>query len=136
MNQPTSDASPRPLQGVPHSPFGILLSRDLFFGSKVTGTAQALGLRVEMLGDVSQLREKVAAPGCRLVLFDLSFSEVSPAELMSGLAAGENRPKVVAFGAHVQTSLLEAARDAGCDEVMPRSKFSATLPEILRAGLS
>jgi hypothetical protein len=53
---------------------------------------------------------------------------------MSVLPA-ETRPKVIAFGAHVQTGLLEAARAAGCDEVLPRSRFSAQLPELLKESL-
>ncbi|MGZ3385055.1 MAG: hypothetical protein ACXWNF_09120, partial [Isosphaeraceae bacterium] len=38
----------------------------------------------------------------------------------------------VAFGSHVDTEALAAARAAGCDPVMPRSKFSADLPELIR----
>jgi hypothetical protein len=38
----------------------------------------------------------------------------------------------VAFGSHVQTERLQAARDAGCTNVLPRSRFSASLPELLQ----
>jgi hypothetical protein len=44
--------------------------------------------------------------------------------------------KVIGFLSHVQTSLAERAKSAGFDEVMPRSKFSANLPEILNSALS
>jgi len=38
----------------------------------------------------------------------------------------------VAFGSHVDTEALAAARAAGCDPVMPRSKFSMELHELIR----
>lgn len=117
-------------------PFGILLSQDLFFGSKVTGTAQALGLRVESLGNAAKLAERLAAGGCRLLLIDLAMSGLDLPEIVSLAHDAGGSAKVIAFGAHVQTDQLDAARDAGCDDVMPRSKFSATLPEILRACLA
>ncbi|MGE3315066.1 MAG: response regulator [Planctomycetaceae bacterium] len=117
-------------------PFGILLSQDLFFGSKVTGTAQALGLRVESLGNAARLAERLSSGNCRSVLIDLAMPGLDLAEIVSAAHSAASAPRVIAFGAHVQTTQLEAARDAGCDEVMPRSKFSATLPDILRASLS
>jgi hypothetical protein len=52
-------------------------------------------------------------------------------EEIIGALPTTDRPVVIAFGAHVQADRLRSAREAGCDEVMPRSKFSATLPEIL-----
>jgi CheY-like chemotaxis protein len=39
---------------------------------------------------------------------------------------------VIAFGSHVATARLQAAREAGCTDVMPRSRFSASLPELLQ----
>jgi hypothetical protein len=41
----------------------------------------------------------------------------------------------VAFGSHVDKARLDQARAAGCDEVLPRSKFSGELPELLRRYL-
>jgi hypothetical protein len=37
----------------------------------------------------------------------------------------------VAFGPHVHTDVLAAARSAGWETVLPRSQFSARLAEIL-----
>ena len=122
-------ANPKP------SKFGILISRDLFFGSKVTGTAGQLGLRVELVDSIQRALERSAESGCVLIVVDLETPQLAVGELMQGLKA-ETRPQVVAFGAHVHTTLLDEARAAGCDEVMPRSKFSATLPDLLRRYLS
>jgi hypothetical protein len=38
---------------------------------------------------------------------------------------------VLAFGSHVMTDLLQAARDRGADFVMSRGAFTSNLPDIL-----
>ena len=109
---------------------GLFFTRDLFFGSKVTGTAAALGFRVEMEGDVSQGLSKLSGGDYRCIILDLAMPGLVPADVIGGLPAG-NRPRLIAFGSHVNTVRLVEARVAGFDEVLPRSRFSAELPEIL-----
>ena len=114
---------------------GLLLSQDLFFGSRITGTAEQLGLRVDTAANVAQALEKARQEPYRAVFVDLSLPGLSVAELMGGLPEAA-RPRVLAFGSHVHTSLLEQARAAGCDEVLTRGQLSANLAEILRANLA
>jgi len=118
MNQPVSSTP------------GLLISVDLFFGSKITGTAQQLGLKVETVANIGDALTRIQETSFGCVLVDLALPGLSIEELTSGLPASE-RPPIVAFGSHVHTSLLDAARQAGCDEVLPRSRFSSTLPELL-----
>jgi DNA-binding NarL/FixJ family response regulator len=115
---------------------GLLLSRDLFFNSKVTGTAGALGYRVVAVGDAVKAAEWIASLKPRAVFVDLAAGDlVSPSALAHyrGLAPGT---PFVAFGSHVDTAALAAAASAGCDPVLPRSAFSSRLPELLRQFLS
>lgn len=116
-------------------PAAVMLSRDLFFASKVTGTALELGLRVVVEGNVAAAVSKATESACRCLILDLTTPDLSVAAVMAGLPAA-NRPTVIAFGPHVQTARLNEAREAGCDEVFPRSKFSASLPSILTQALS
>ena len=108
----------------------LLISQDLFFSSKVTSTANELGFHVVVEGNVVQAVLKVAALKCPCLIVDLATPGLKVADLISALPEA-NRPRVIAFGAHVLTARLQEAREAGCDDVMPRSKFSVTLPEIL-----
>lgn len=55
-----------------------------------------------------------------LVVVDLSRPGVIE---VLGQVAGE----IVGFASHVDTELLDRARAAGCAEVLPRSRFFATL---------
>jgi CheY-like chemotaxis protein len=114
---------------------GLLVSRDLFFASKITGTAAELGFRVAVEGNVAAASSKAVEPTCRCVILDLTLPNLNVAELLAALPQA-TRPAVIAFGPHVQTARLEEARAAGCDDVFPRSKFSASLTSILMRYLS
>ena len=109
---------------------GLLLTRDLMFTSKITSTAASLGLRIETVGNADSIKTRIAAVKPRAIFLDLGWADIAPQSLIEQL--GTPRPVVIAFGSHVDTVRLEQARDAGCDDVMPRSKFSATLPDLLR----
>jgi hypothetical protein len=63
------------------------------------------------------------------VIVDLANPGLVLTDLIRGL--GEPRPRVVAYGSHVDTESLRAARAAGCDPVLPRSKFIEELPSAL-----
>ena len=112
---------------------GLLISGDLFFTSKVTGTAQALGLRVDEVGNLASATARLQAGDIGCIFLDLATPRVSVADLIAEMPDSERTP-IIAFGSHVDTDVLEAARSAGA-EVMPRSQFSATLPDILRRHL-
>jgi DNA-binding NarL/FixJ family response regulator len=116
------------------APTALLLSGDLFFTSKITGTAQAVGLRMDVRAAIPDEIPGPAAGGYRLVIIDLAETAITPAEVIGRLSETD-RPRVIAYGSHVATAKLNAARDAGCDEVHPRSRFSAELAEILRRAI-
>ncbi len=68
---------------------------------------------------------ELAGTGAEVVVVDLSRAGVLDA--LAGLGAA----RTIGFGSHVDRELLEAARAAGCDEVLPRSRFFAHLGELL-----
>lgn len=119
----------------PDGPAGLLLSRDLFFTSKVTGTARELGHRVMVAGNAALASAMIEQWHPRVVFVDLAAGElVSPAALLAYQKLAPGTP-FVAFGSHVDTAALAAARAAGCDPVLPRSRFSAELPDLIRHHL-
>ncbi len=114
-------------------PRGLLLCDDLIFTSRVTGTARALGLEVRAARDVPGLLElaRQERPAC--VIVDLHNPGLDLAALLKEL--GEPLPRVVAYGSHVEAVTLHAARLAGCDPVLPRSRFVEELPAALPGWL-
>jgi CheY-like chemotaxis protein len=107
----------------------LLLSDDLIFTSRVTGTARDLGLTVKAARSSTALQALAAQqpPACLIV--DLQNPGLDIAALVNHLAqSSATRPFIVAYGSHVATAVLKAAREVGCDLVLPRSKFVEDLP--------
>ncbi len=106
---------------------------DLIFLSKIQQTARLIGALVEAV-DPRKLEQRVAPAGVRGVILDLNHRSGSAMEALRALKANPATAHVpvVGFVSHVQSDLIAAARDAGCDEVLPRSAFTAQLPQLLR----
>jgi len=109
----------------------LLVSRDLFFISKVTGTASSLGIELRVAAEAQSAAQLANAETFQCIFIDLADDGLNVSEFFANLKAGWTVP-VVAFGSHVATARLQAAREAGCTDVMPRSRFSASLPELLQ----
>ena len=119
----------------------IALIDDLFFLAKVRETAKQTGVALETASTGEALLSAAAASPGALLLVDLNARQGALAaveQLCSPGATGAagNPRRVIAFLSHVQTDLAERARAAGCADVMPRSKFTQNLAEILRGAKS
>lgn len=102
---------------------------DLFFQMKVAETAKQLGmeLKVATTGDaLMQLLE----PAPKLVIVDLNARQ-GAIPVIERIRSEKDGLRVLGFLSHVQTELAAQARQAGCDEVMPRSAFTQNLAKIL-----
>jgi len=109
-------------------PQGLMLCDDLIFFSRVSGAARASGLTVRMVRTQAEL---LAAAGSALpggIIVDVHNPGLDLPTLLADLkSACATMPRVIAYGSHVEAGVLRAARQAGCDQVMPRSKFVAEL---------
>lgn len=113
---------------------GLLLSDDLIFISRVTGTARVLGLTVQSARTSSALLELARETPPGGVIIDLHNPGLDLSALLRDLIhICPTRPRVIAYGSHVEAATLHAARQAGCDLVLPRSKFVEELPGSLAA---
>src|SRR5262245_55682393 len=118
-------------------PRGLLLSDDLIFASRIIGTALAHGLTVKQARSADALTELIRQELPTCVLLDLHHPELSLPDLLAHLRQScPHMPTVVAYGSHVDAPRLKAARDAGCDVVLPRSAFVEQLPTMLPRWLS
>ena len=106
------------------------LVSDLIFQTKITATAEQLGIAVRVLRASDGIAESVA-DACGLIV-DLNLSTGDALDALRQARSALPALPVVAYCAHVQTDLAAAARAAGADEVMPKSAFTEQLPEVLR----
>ncbi len=134
-------AAPGPAGSVPapdpeRGPAGLLLSRDLIFTSKITGTARELGGQVLTAGNIALASAMIEQWRPRVVFVDLSAGDlVAPASLLAYRRLAPSETRFLAFGSHVDADALSAASAAGCDPVLPRSRFTAELPDLIRRYL-
>jgi CheY-like chemotaxis protein len=108
---------------------------DIFFQAKLSGTAKVLGIELRTCTTPDALAAEVAANTPKLVVVDLNARN-SPLRAIEHLRANLPNVPVIAFLSHVQVELAQQARAAGCQEVMPRSKFTNDLATILERAKS
>ena len=108
----------------------LALVDDLFFQSKMAETAKHVGVSLQTVPSGDLLVSAAAASAPRLVVIDLNARQ-GALDAIGKLRAAGNPAPVIAFLSHVQTELAQQAQAAGCNQVLPRSRFTATLAEIL-----
>jgi CheY-like chemotaxis protein len=111
----------------------IAVVDDLFFASKIRGTAEQLGVTVSFARTTNALIETALRDSPALIICDLHSQKIDLLDLARTLKADERlrQVRLLGFFSHVQVELQRAAEQAGFDQVLPRSAFTARLPEIL-----
>ena len=109
---------------------------DLLFRSKISETANTLGVEALFPRSGKKLIERIYESPPDLLVLDLNSARFKPLQLLEQLKSDEvsRGVPVVGFLSHVQKDLAVAARESGCDRVMARSAFTRDLPEILAGG--
>ena len=71
-----------------------------------------------------------------LVIFDLNNARTNPLAIVAAMKADPALASIptVGYASHVQTDVINAARQAGVGSVLPRSAFTMQLGEILKAA--
>jgi CheY-like chemotaxis protein len=106
---------------------------DLMFTSKIKTAASQLGVAVTFARSADAALAEMRKTAPSLVILDLNNPRTSPlgivAELKNDPALASTR--TIGFASHVQVDVINAARQAGVDEVMARSAFVQNLAAIL-----
>jgi len=110
----------------------VAVLKDLFFAVKIQEAAKRAGLEVVLVKSQEEaLKQAKARPA--VIVLDLNDTGAEPLDTIEKLKGDDEtrRISLVGYVSHVQTDLIKAAREKGCDVVMARSAFSQNLPEIL-----
>jgi CheY-like chemotaxis protein len=108
----------------------LLVAADLMVGSRIVGLAGACGATVEQ----RRLPDSTGGP-FDLAIVDVQTLTEDPAAVFARLRADcpVDRPlRIVAFGPHVATDLLDQARAAGADDVVSRGELLGAFATIVR----
>jgi hypothetical protein len=104
----------------------VAVVTDLFFQSRINSAGRAAGRQVRFVTNEKELSD-VAEFGVALV--DLDAGLDVPAAIRR-LKSVSGRP-VVAFGPHLDTAARKAAKAAGADRVLAKSRFVEDLTRIV-----
>jgi len=112
----------------------IAVVDDLFFASKIRGTAEQIGVTPRFARTIDALLEGARRDPPALIICDLHSQKVDSNELAKQLKADQELSSIplLGFFSHVQTDLQRQAVQAGFDKVIPRSAFNANLTQILK----
>ena len=113
----------------------VALLDDLFFQAKLLETAKQVGVELRACTTPDALDAEIAKSAPRLIIVDLNALS-DPFQAIERLQASGGKIPLIAFLSHVQVDLAERARAAGCNDVMPRSKFTRDLATILARAKS
>lgn len=130
---------------------------DLMFAVKIEEAASRLGYRIQWIESAAQIAppdpgapegqiaEHLVGPGAvlldrltlwlpALIIFDLGNPAVPWREWVTLIktSPATRRIPVICYGPHVEADALRAARSAGADVALPRSRFARELPELIQ----
>jgi hypothetical protein len=102
---------------------------DLLFGSNVVGGLSAAGHDPVLVGDPAEIAAALT-PGAVLVV-DLTAEAPERIAAVGPLLNGSSAPPSLAFFSHVEADVRDAARAAGFDLVVPRSRMARAMGELV-----
>ena len=100
---------------------------DLMFSTRLRDTARDLGHDCQVVRKAADV--PAALDDADIVVIDLMVAGGGALEAVA--AARDAGVVVVAYGEHVRADVLQAAREAGADQVLTRSEFAFRLPVLL-----
>lgn len=113
----------------------LFLTADLVFSSRASSAGRAAGVTVQCTASLEQFTSSAQNAAVRLILVDLTTPGCDIKAIAQSLAGLPHASRVVAYAPHVMNGVLQAARDAGCAQVLTRGQFHSQLETII-AGLA
>lgn len=109
---------------------------DLMFSMKISTAAKALQRPVAFERSAANVVGRVRADKPSLVIFDLNSVTLQPLDAIRAIKRDPElqATRMLGYASHVDTMTINAARQAGIDEVLARSAFTERLGDILTSA--
>jgi PleD family two-component response regulator len=106
---------------------------DLMFSSKIKTAANQLGVDLRFSRSLDGALDTMRKNPPSLVIFDLNNERLNPLGIVAAMHADPALTSIPTLGyaSHVQTDVINAARQAGVGDVLARSAFTLQLGDIL-----
>ena len=101
---------------------------DMMFSSKVNAAAQ--GRAITWLKRGTKVAEEVAREKPDVLLIDLAAPQLDAINAIREIK--QSAPiTIIGYVDHTREDVMQAARSAGCDQVLSKGEFARRLPELL-----
>ncbi len=109
---------------------------DLIFSVKISTAAKSLGVDLHFERSAGNVLGTVREKRPALVIFDLNSKRLDPVAAIGALKSDPEigATRTLGYVSHVDTPTIDAARQAGVDQVMARSAFADRLGDILTSA--
>lgn len=116
-----------------NSGYAVAVLDDMFFASKIREAAKAAGVGIDFIKGMEGIIDRISSTSPSLVIVDLAHKKVDPIELIKELKGLDNLKgaQFIGYLPHAETGLKKEAIDAGYDIVLPRSKFSLEMRDLI-----
>jgi CheY-like chemotaxis protein len=106
---------------------------DLMFTSRIKTAAKQLGVSISFARSTPDALGQMRSSAPSLLVLDLNCARADPLGLVAAMKQDPALAAIPTLGyvSHVHTQLIEAARQAGVDEILARSAFTEQLAHIL-----
>jgi CheY-like chemotaxis protein len=113
----------------------LALVDDLLFSSRIRGALQPSGHPVQFVRQRDAALTAIRDNRPALVILDLDRSSLDPIGVIRELKADASLSgtRVIGFVSHVHADKIAEARAAGIDQVLARSAFFQSLPQMAAA---
>lgn len=132
---------------------------DLFFSVQIEKVSESLGYEIKLIeswesvepietppsrqlaepliGSIATLLDQLTLWQPVLLIFDLGNDAIPWPKWIATLksAPATRRIPILCFGSHVEIDTFKKARDAGADQVVARSRFMTSLPELIKKNV-
>jgi CheY-like chemotaxis protein len=112
----------------------LILTADAALQAQVEQTADRENIPCLALSDEETLLAALPEETPGVIFMDVSHLGVDAASLIEKLKRNQATAKIplVAFGNSLRADLLQDAKEAGANLVLPRAAFNQQLPELIR----
>jgi len=108
------------------------LSNDLMLVGKVSSWAKSQSIAYRNVPNIQKLEASLEGDSVKVVLVDLQLKSLDIVVACQMIKDANANTRVYRYAQHVMTEVIEAAEQAGCDEVLTRGQFDRGFAALLQ----
>ena len=111
---------------------------DLFFESKIRQASNELGINLSIIKSVKGFKYETLEQKPDLIIIDLGSKKIDAEKIIEKIKTDQELINIFCMGyiSHVEKEKMKKFQEMGCDQVLPRSKFSNHLYDLLKENIN